>query len=212
MGRKKIEPPKKRRKKVALSEFQANVNLRSSSIAVHVCPAAKIEYYGNCPNTSCPANLARLTSSKESGCFHEKYPLSLDGFQHIINVSKKDMKEVYRLSMLQLEKMIKFFHLLPDLRAETRHTNFCMKCGAPIVSKFKTCANPINCSERQELTEKVLSQPPLNLNGLEIYKSDLWLLVEYNTFSYLRYNYGLYLTTRLWSRAPRTINPVFGDD
>jgi hypothetical protein len=191
-----------RRKKESTLE---QITLRTRNIKQNKCPVSSINYYGNCPNYTCPYNLVRVTKGEKTGCFFENSSAVLSDIGRVLRLNRSQMKARYQESMLRLEKSVALFNALTELRHETNHVCHCKHCGAPL-ELGDACLNVFKCKKRQEIVRKVLEFSILSNPGLNGNERDIWLIAEHYSYEEFMEKYNFPISKRIWNYVPPKIH------
>lgn len=139
------------------------------------CPASDIDYRGDCRVFTCPANLVKLTRSKNVGCIHAKLKIvNMDSFSTMIKES--DLKRLYALGLRQMTNFARFFHMCSKVMTENRKP-YCPECFVPKSNRNK-CLNTAMCEKRQNFVKANRVKYPFCVGNWILDPYTFWVVLE----------------------------------
>ena len=167
---------------------------------IHTCPVTQLNYWSDCVNFTCPANISAMNPGL-GGCFlHLGKPTIIDA-SRLLKITTHEVKRRYRRGMQRITRFLQFYQWLQEFR-EKEIKPHCQKCGA-LLPRGNLCVNLPRCQRRRNLLQKSQTRSPIKFKILSITNYEFWHIVlaqQHNKFQIV--------PNRLQNRAVLLVNRI----
>jgi hypothetical protein len=154
-------------KRLALVNNQVNKPL-------HTCPLTRLQYWSDCVNFTCPANISAMNPG-HGGCFLRLGKPTIIDASRLLRITTHEVKRRYRKGMKRIGKFLQFYQWLQDFRDRELKPH-CQQCGV-ILPRGHVCINVARCSRRVRLLHHAKLRTPMKLVILSITNYEFWEIV-----------------------------------
>lgn len=148
---------------------------QSSSLegSLSVCPIARIPYRGDCPVTTCVANLACVSAcGMQHGCFFNHSSVaSVSAVAEALGEDIEQLSRRYDVAMSTVNHVASLMEI-----AKTEYP-YCKYCGFPLADEDKPyleCYDEDKCDLHTDLIDLCVNKTPYSIRELGFTKEGIW--------------------------------------
>jgi len=141
---------------------------------IHTCPLTKLQYWSDCVNFTCPANISAMNPG-HGGCFLRLGKPTIIDTSRLLRITTHEVKRRYRKGMQRIGRFLQFYQWLQDFRDRELKPH-CQQCGI-ILPRGHACINVSRCSRRIRLLRQAKLRAPMKLAILNITNYEFWEIV-----------------------------------
>lgn len=156
-------------------EMQEKASKVSSQLddSLGECPIARISYRGDCPVTSCVANLACISAGgMKQGCFFKCAPTpSIAAVAEALGEDEEQLSRRYDVAMSTVN------HVAGLLEIAKTECPSCKYCGFPLEDEdipYEECYDEDKCDLHTDLIDLCVNKTPYSIRELGFTKEGIW--------------------------------------